>query len=436
MGYSKIILLLALIVSVIFSGFSYRNDQNINKDRINLVLSIYTDRTVAAFEGATQTNEIIGRVVELGHGEISEASFESLAVAIYDKSAHYGIGYLPDGVVTYMYPLEGNEDVIGHNVLTSDVTAKDAKLARDTKTSVFSGPYPLIQGVSGIVVRKPVYIEKSGEEEFWGFIATILNPEMILEKYARIGELEDLGYEFLIESDYNGNKIELLSSAEFDSKHAIKRNFDVRGNQWSFSLYRTGVEGENIIKNLIILLLGIAISILFYLIYDSSEKKHKRIREESYMDQLTNVYNRKILDTFGKKGCKYSNGYTLFYIDLNDFKPVNDQYGHEMGDKLLYAYAQRLKSNFRSGSTIIRMGGDEFVVIVKGNFEEEQINQFKDRLLALSKKEFIINKIEIHISASIGSASCPDDGNTFEEILGKADKQMYARKKEGKKELE
>lgn len=124
---------------------------------------------------------------------------------------------------------------------------------------------------------------------------------------------------------------------------------------------------------------------------------------------------------------------TIIYIDLNYFKEINDRFGHTVGDSVLFKAAEILRSKVRSSDLVARLGGDEFVIILKGlDNAGLKASLLKDICNSLNR-EIDIKGNKINLSASIGIASYPEDGNTIEEILHAADTHMY-KNKQGSRE--
>ena len=115
----------------------------------------------------------------------------------------------------------------------------------------------------------------------------------------------------------------------------------------------------------------------------------------------------------------------VLFVDLDDFKAVNDGLGHEVGDLLLCAVASRLRGAIRDGDMVARLGGDEFAVIVRGGCPAE----VGARLLAALAEPFELCGHRIHVSASVGVAH---SARTADELLRKADMAMYRAKADGK----
>lgn len=123
----------------------------------------------------------------------------------------------------------------------------------------------------------------------------------------------------------------------------------------------------------------------------------------------------------------------LFFIDLNDFKTVNDRYGHEAGDKLLFEVAKNLRECLRNSDTISRYGGDEFVVIIEDIRDQEHINSVLHTIQAAIDEPIVINPhITLKAKASIGLALYPDHATDADGLINAADKSMYRIKKEKK----
>ena len=117
------------------------------------------------------------------------------------------------------------------------------------------------------------------------------------------------------------------------------------------------------------------------------------------------------------------------FIDLDRFKAINDTYGHAVGDKVLQAVAQRLSEQMRSGDTICRWGGDEFLYLLVNPQSRENIERIARKVLDGVSKSLTIDDLALSIEPSIGIAVYPTDGNTAEELLANADAAMYRAKK-------
>ncbi len=148
-------------------------------------------------------------------------------------------------------------------------------------------------------------------------------------------------------------------------------------------------------------------------------------------DPLTGLLNRAGFMSALRKACTEPEVYTLFYLDLNKFKPINDTYGHEAGDQILQGIADRL-SQYAPIGAITRLGGDEFCLLLK-SVTDEAAPQVAEVLLGVIEDPFnLIGVAEpLSVSASIGSATTPTHTTDAEALLAHADKNMYSAKKAG-----
>jgi diguanylate cyclase (GGDEF)-like protein len=153
----------------------------------------------------------------------------------------------------------------------------------------------------------------------------------------------------------------------------------------------------------------------------------------SEFDLLTDVFNRfsfeRRLDAMILDARKTASFFGLIYIDLDDFKQVNDQYGHSAGDQYLRQAAQRMKRQLRPSDLLARLGGDEFAVLVTNVHTQADVEDVARRLERSFKETFEADGYTIRGSVSVGSALFPDDGSDKDSLLSTADAAMYVNKK-------
>ena len=159
-----------------------------------------------------------------------------------------------------------------------------------------------------------------------------------------------------------------------------------------------------------------------------------RLREAAETDMMTGLLNKAAVNEAISKVCKDSVG-VLFIFDLDDFKLVNDLYGHEMGDKVLIRFAELIKSITRTGDIVGRMGGDEFIAFCH-NLQNEAVIRKKviylNDEIVKSCKEFMGEDMNIPIGCSVGAALVNADGKDFNDLFKRADAAMYFTKQGSK----
>ncbi len=168
----------------------------------------------------------------------------------------------------------------------------------------------------------------------------------------------------------------------------------------------------------------------------SQKETERKIHRLAYYDPLTGLPNRGMfLDRLRQAlalAHRENHKVCLVFLDLDNFKDINDTYGHDFGDKLLREVADRLAGSMRESDTLARLGGDEFVVILTAVTCMESTATAVQRLLSLFTYPFLIEGKKIYSSASIGISIYPDDGPDTETLLKCADTAMYHSKNEGK----
>ncbi len=162
----------------------------------------------------------------------------------------------------------------------------------------------------------------------------------------------------------------------------------------------------------------------------------KKVLHQAHYDSLTDLPNRFLaLDRLRqvlKEAQRHQKKVAVIFLDLDDFKKVNDSLGHEIGDKLLIEAAQRLKNVVRAGDTVGRLGGDEFIVLLGDLDSAADALPITENLLNRLRDSFHIEGRELILSGSVGIAIYPQDGDTSSELLRNADSAMYHAKEKGR----
>ena len=378
--------------------------------------------------GITDTLE---QILISENGEIHQ--FETIAGNLMSDSIE-SVQLAPNGVVTDIYPAEGNE--AGKIDLLHDKDRKEISwYARDNHATITQGPFELKQGGYGIAVRNPVYLkDKSGQEYFWGFTIVILRvPDIFSDT---VSALSNFGYEYkILKTDTPWSdtyKVVYQSDGQID--HPISYAFTVGDGTWKLEVTpKTGWRNNTllIIISGMFLTISLLLSVLtrVWLVAKEHKNKYKILART---DSLTNIYNRYGFDELAEKIIS-KNPQTHFVaalLDIDDFKFINDIYGHSYGDKALKSLADSMKAFFPSDALLGRNGGDEFCILFPNcTFKEadKQLQQFTKL-----PKTFSYHGKELAFYISLGYAEYPTFAASPSQLMRCADAALYEIKLHGK----
>ncbi|WP_302925266.1 GGDEF domain-containing protein [Holdemania filiformis] len=216
--------------------------------------------------------------------------------------------------------------------------------------------------------------------------------------------------------------ISMLNSAALSTGNSLYR-LDVRFQTREGGYRWVSCQGQAIRERS-----GYPLSIIGKIVDIQDQKsKEERLIEKSSTDAMTGALNREATEARIEKRLSDDQKGFLFLLDIDNFKEINDTRGHMIGDQILIDLVQLLKSEFRQNDVIGRLGGDEFMVFM---------DQTQDPQAAIQKASHILNRLAVEkagaFSVSIGIASAPLDGTTYDQLYDAADKAMYQAKRQGK----
>jgi diguanylate cyclase (GGDEF)-like protein/PAS domain S-box-containing protein len=166
------------------------------------------------------------------------------------------------------------------------------------------------------------------------------------------------------------------------------------------------------------------------------QNNQNKLKHQAYHDDLTGLPNRNnIMNTIHHAltlARRHEQQAAILFIDLDDFKKINDTAGHDEGDRFLIEVSQRLQSVLRDSDTLGRLGGDEFLILLENIPSSKKITEVHNRVLSALTSPFMVGSSPYVVSCSIGISAFPQDGETEEELIRKADMAMYQAKKLGK----
>jgi diguanylate cyclase (GGDEF)-like protein/PAS domain S-box-containing protein len=166
------------------------------------------------------------------------------------------------------------------------------------------------------------------------------------------------------------------------------------------------------------------------------EDQTEQLKYQAHHDTLTDLPNRALFKDRLSQAIAYSKRnneqFALLFIDLDQFKKINDSLGHDVGDEVLIEAASRLKSVLREGDTLARLGGDEFTIILRNTKSILSASQVAQRVVNIMKETIVINKHNLYVTSSIGISIYPTDSERGDNLIKFADVAMYKAKDEGR----
>jgi len=235
------------------------------------------------------------------------------------------------------------------------------------------------------------------------------------------------------------NSLTFLNSGRHDKKFydLLWQDLKTKGH-WQGEIYNRRKNGELFLQDLTMKALyapngKIENSIIMFTDITQEREEILQIKHLSEHDLLTGLPNRRLLQQefrFAKAAAKRNASQLgLLFIDLNDFKPINDRFGHTYGDEVLQIIATRMQACVREMDMVSRQGGDEFIVLVTNIETTSACKTLADKLKLAINIPLVINDIPLYVSASIGMAIYPEHGDNLESLITIADAAMYIEKK-------
>jgi diguanylate cyclase (GGDEF)-like protein/PAS domain S-box-containing protein len=253
---------------------------------------------------------------------------------------------------------------------------------------------------------------------------------------------EITGYSY---EDALGNNPRMLHSSEKSAQFSTAMwQAIIEQGKWRGEVWNRKKNGDLFAGNLIISALKDDANITTHYVCSFSDiteikQQRKKLELMAHYDVLTNLPNRKLFaDRFAQMIAHSQRTKTqlaICFLDLDDFKPVNDIYGHDVGDQLLIEVAKRITASLKGSDTASRQGGDEFALLLGNITSTAQYEQILNRINYELAQSYVINGNKIEISASIGVTIYPFDDSDFGALLRHADHAMYQAKSLGKNQF-
>lgn len=342
------------------------------------------------------------------------------------------VAMAPDNVIRFIYPRAGNEKALGLRFLDNPGQREAVlRLIREQRP-VIAGPIELVQGGMGIINRIPiVFTRPDGSAHYWGLASVAVDPRPIFAR-AGIQPGAPTGLDYALRGkDGLGahGEVFLGDAALFNDPRAILMDVIIPGGSWQLAaraLTPTGGYGLWA-QALLGLLAVVAGGLVGY-----SLSAHQRIRSMALQDHLTGLANRHQFNLRGEDmfalAKRSRRPLSLLNIDIDDFKSINDTYGHAAGDIVLIQVADNLRACCRESDLLARVGGDEFIVLLPDTPMGPPLQALLDRLRTAIDIVLPGTAAPIGLHVSIGAATCGDSTATLDALMHQADEAMYRAK--------
>ena len=435
MKKKNLVPLIVFLLSMCLVGFIvYKTDTHEKWQRrttAQLNVSTYGERIKNEITNGIAITDTLKQVLISGNGDIKQ--FDTIAENLISDSIE-SVQLAPDGVVTDIYPAEGNE--AGKIDLLHDKDrGRISCYARDNHTIITQGPFELKQGSYGIAVRNPVYLnDENGQEYFWGFTIVILRvPDIFSDS---IHALSGFGYEYRLTKTETpwSDTYKIVYQSDGQMTQPVSYDFTIGKESWKFEVTPESGWRNNLLivtVSTIFTAITLLLSGLTRVWLVSKENKNK-FQILARTDSLTGIYNRYGFDESAEKMMDKNPKahFVAALLDIDDFKFINDIYGHAYGDKALKSLADSMKTFFPSDALLGRNGGDEFCILLQ-NYTCEDAKELLQQFTGLPKA-FSYKGKEQSFNISLGYAEYPTFVASRSQLMRCADAALYEIKLHGK----
>lgn len=422
-----------LILLVVFnlSLLSYVQEQQkaFERDQAQALTTGFSRTLKGEIKNALTLSTTLKELVLAGNGKVENFSIVAKDL-LEENEAASNLQLAPKGKITEIYPLKGNE--AGKiNLLTDPVRGPLCRYGISHQVTVTQGPIALKQGGKGVVMRTPIFIKKKGKKQFWGFAIVVMKIPQTFSSTA--ANLKSAGYSYELEKQVSPLNTSYKQVMQKGSLHEpITYSFTTTDNsKWLLKLAPASGWRYNKWNWFMGYIMLTDFAIAGLMLWVINRRISGRIlKREATLDPLTQAYNRQGFDwKLARLSAKKQPETTVIMLDIDDFKSINDVFGHQTGDAVLVQLTKNLKQCFGPNAIIGRNGGDEFVVALSGKMSD---NRPAIKSLSVLKQEAESNGEAIPFSVSIGYSEFPGQAKDYEEALKFADAALYEVKIAGK----
>lgn len=396
------------------------------------------DEIDGRLENALAVPETLAAVIAAG-AHIDQARFDAIASRLVRANPSIrGVAVAPGGVITLIHPSRGNEAALGLRYVDVPAQYEAVMQAISTQRTVVAGPIALVQGGTGLVSRTPVFLrgEAGRDTRYWGIVSLVVDVEPLFADLAGIAVRNDVS--LAVRSVSNGNAQAMVSGdpAVFAAAPVTAYYPLPGGGRWELAAVpRAGwdaVRGVPIVARVLLHLAALALGWASWRLF----ARHDQDLMQAGHDALTGLLNRKSFDQELAAALLHAKprSSALVLIDLDQFKPVNDHYGHSAGDVVLRRVGERLAQCTPAPDAAYRLGGDEFALLLRGERTTRVLFHQVDHVLQrIGEAVTLPDGRRVSVGASAGIAVFPLGGQSERatEVFDRADRALYRSKTQG-----
>lgn len=426
--------LFELILGAFFLGMlvSHIQQSDLEEQRHNTDVSCmtYTDRIMADLKSGMAITDSLEQIVISEDGRCDK--FYKVAKNLTNPSIE-SIQLAPAGFVSYIYP-EASSDLSRIDQLDEEAQGEYARYAKNNDVTSLQGPYDLKDGSQGIVARNPIFLEKHGRRIFWGFAIVIIRvPDIFSDS---LTSLDFFGYQYQLlktTSPWDPNPVEFYHS-EKALVDPVSHWFSLGGDLWELQLMPNSAWAASSLSQVVLWTGFVILTLLAGLTWAviRLEERRKYLRYLSETDKLTGIYNRSGFDDQLDHHIRRhpDEPCIVAELDIDNFKFINDLYGHPTGDRALQTLVSSLRRFFASDVIIGRNGGDEFCLLLPGETRASVAEKL--RAFCTMPKTFACEDQLHAFTISMGYVEYPTQASTHVLLMRYADAALYEVKLHGK----
>ena len=430
-----IVFCLSFLMSILVVAASVVKSRSDERDKARTYADSIINNLVSYLKVNTSVTDLWKSVIILNQDYTSK--FKELNdVLLYGFDVD-SVCIAPDGIVRYVYPAS-DSSIQNLNLFADENTRDAAEASRNYRSFAVFMINETSSDNAKIMYCNPVFLNKDSSQDtsFWGFVIAIIDIPSMLD-HSGIQNFLSKGYDCrLVHKNYlNGESEVIFRSTNKDFDDVVSVKIPYVSSDWILEIYPSKGEWTEfhvlLIKFISALAVCVLLSSITYLVLYLQDKD-KILTGFSYTDTLTGLGNSRNFLYYLGYLVKNKKPYGVIYMDLNDFKPINDNFGHNAGDKVLSIVGKRLNNCIRGTDSAYRIGGDEYAIIVEGflshNVYDSMVERIKNNIvrpIILSENKTV--NVGISVGYAISSKNCDE---TFDTVVKLAEALMYKDKKD------